>query len=171
MRPDDDDLAHGRLAARKGTSRPVRDRYRIDAMNLQDPLLPRTASGGRPNRKPVNIALQGGGAHGAFAWGVLDRILEDERLEIEAISATSAGAMNAVVLAYGAALDGTAGARGKLEEFWTEISRAGELYSPVRTMPWEKWLRLMSAMARIARAAPATMRRRQYANSAGMASR
>jgi NTE family protein len=110
-------------------------------MNLQDPQLPRTATGGRPNRKPVNIALQGGGAHGAFAWGVLDRILEDERLEIEAISATSAGAMNAVVLAYGAALDGTAGARAKLEEFWTEISRAGALYSPVRTLPWEKWLR------------------------------
>ncbi|MDE3029292.1 MAG: patatin-like phospholipase family protein, partial [Paracoccaceae bacterium] len=52
-------------------------------------------------RKRVNLALQGGGAHGAFTWGVLDRILEDGRLEIAAISGTSAGAMNAVVLADG----------------------------------------------------------------------
>ncbi len=51
--------------------------------------------------KPIALALQGGGAHGAFAWGVLDRLLEDERLAIEGVSATSAGAMNAAVLAYG----------------------------------------------------------------------
>src|SRR3954447_26020095 len=49
----------------------------------------------------VNLALQGGGAHGAFAWGVLDRLLEEERVAFEGISATSAGAMNAAVLAYG----------------------------------------------------------------------
>ena len=52
-------------------------------------------------RKSVNLALQGGGSHGAFTWGVLDRILEDERLDLEAISGTSAGAMNAVVVADG----------------------------------------------------------------------
>ena len=92
------------------------------------------------NRKPVNIALQGGGAHGAFAWGVLDKIIEDGRLDISAISATSAGAMNAVVMAYGVSVGGMDGAREKLHEFWKEISRAGEMYSPVRTMPWEKWL-------------------------------
>ncbi len=92
--------------------------------------------------KPVNIALQGGGAHGAFAWGVLDQLLEDGRLDISAMSATSAGAMNAVVLAYGVSIGGRDGAREKLAEFWKEISAAGELYSPVRTLPWEKWLQM-----------------------------
>ncbi len=92
------------------------------------------------DQKGVNLALQGGGAHGAFAWGALDRLLEDGRLSVEAISATSAGAMNAVVMAYGVSIGGARGARDKLEEFWTEISRAGELYSPVRAMPWEKAL-------------------------------
>lgn len=96
--------------------------------------------GGWPKR--VNIALQGGGAHGAFAWGVLDKLLEDGRLEISALSATSAGAMNAVVLAYGVSIGGREGAREKLAEFWKEISAAGELYSPVRTLPWEKWLQM-----------------------------
>jgi len=90
--------------------------------------------------KPVNLALQGGGAHGAFAWGVLDRLLEDGRISVEAISATSAGAMNAVVLAYGYSIGGADGARAKLAEFWLDNSRAGELYSPVRTLPWEKWI-------------------------------
>lgn len=92
--------------------------------------------------RPVNIALQGGGAHGAFAWGVLDKLLEDGRLEISAMSATSAGAMNAVVLAYGVSVGGRDGAREKLAQFWKEISAAGELYSPVRTLPWEKWLQM-----------------------------
>ena len=92
------------------------------------------------NSKPVNLALQGGGAHGAFAWGVLDKLIEDGRLDIAAMSATSAGAMNAVVMAYGVSVGGMAGAREKLAEFWKEISLAGELYSPVRTQPWEKWL-------------------------------
>ena len=91
-------------------------------------------------RKRVNLALQGGGAHGAFAWGVLDKILEDGRLEVEGISATSAGAMNAVVFAHGISLGGAQGAREKLLEFWREISLAGQLYSPVRAMPWERWL-------------------------------
>ena len=90
-------------------------------MTIQEPKRPRSVSRVKPNQKPVNIALQGGGAHGAFAWGVLDRILEDERLSIEAISATSAGAMNAVVVAHGVSLGGREGAREKLNEFWTEI--------------------------------------------------
>jgi predicted acylesterase/phospholipase RssA len=61
----------------------------------------------RPKKRPtaatksINLALQGGGAHGAFTWGVLDRLLEEERIDIEGISATSAGSMNATVLAYG----------------------------------------------------------------------
>ncbi len=100
---------------------------------------PRTVA--KANQKPVNLALQGGGAHGAFAWGVLDKLLEDGRLSIEAISATSAGTMNAVVMAYGVSIGGVDGAREKLAEFWKAISAAGELYSPVRTTPWEKWLK------------------------------
>jgi len=94
----------------------------------------------RANEKPVNLALQGGGAHGAFAWGVLDKLLEDGRLTIEAMSATSAGAMNAVVAAYGLSIGGPDGAQEKLEEFWRRISNAGQLYSPVRSFPWEHWL-------------------------------
>jgi len=94
----------------------------------------------RGTRKPVNLALQGGGAHGAFAWGVLDRLLEDDRLACDAISATSAGAMNAVAMAIGVSRGGRDGGREKLEEFWREISRAGRIYSPVRPMPWERWV-------------------------------
>ena len=59
--------------------------------------------------KFISLALQGGGAHGAFTWGVLDRLLDDERLEIEAISGTSAGAMNAAVVADGLAEGGRRG--------------------------------------------------------------
>ena len=94
----------------------------------------------RGNRKPVNLALQGGGAHGAFGWGVLDRLLEDDRLAIDAISATSAGAMNAVTMAYGVSLGGRDGAREKLTEFWQAVSDAGWLYSPVKNSPLENWL-------------------------------
>jgi NTE family protein len=78
-----------------------------------------------PARKMVNLALQGGGAHGAFTWGVLDKLLEDGRLEFEGISGTSAGAMNAVALADGWHDKGAEGAREKLETFWRAISREG----------------------------------------------
>jgi predicted acylesterase/phospholipase RssA len=64
--------------------------------------------------KAINLALQGGGSHGAFTWGVLDRLLEEERLSFEGISATSAGAVNAVVLADGLAVGGREGARDAL---------------------------------------------------------
>ena len=100
---------------------------------------PRKNSQMTSNTKPVNLALQGGGAHGAFTWGVLDKLAEDGRLDIKAISATSAGAMNAVVFAHGISLGGSDGARAKLEEFWREISLAGMLWSPVRTSPVEAW--------------------------------
>jgi len=86
------------------------------------------------NRKRINLALQGGGAHGAFTWGVLDRILEDGRLEIAAISGTSAGAMNAVALADGYTASGTDGAREKLEGFWRTMSDAARL-SPIQRTP------------------------------------
>jgi NTE family protein len=75
--------------------------------------------------KTINLALQGGGAHGAFTWGVLDRFIEDGRLDFEAISGTSAGAMNAVVLADGFMRDGAEGARERLETFWRGVSREG----------------------------------------------
>jgi NTE family protein len=77
------------------------------------------------NSKTVNLALQGGGAHGAFAWGVLDRLLEDGRMTFDAVSATSAGAMNATVLGYGLTIGGADGARAELEKFWKKISDEG----------------------------------------------
>lgn len=77
--------------------------------------------------KTISLALQGGGAHGAFTWGVLDAILEDERLAIEAITGTSAGAMNAVVMAEGYIEGGVKGARKQLDDFWQKISLDGNL--------------------------------------------
>ena len=88
-------------------------------------------------RKKINLALQGGGSHGAVTWGVLDRLLEDDRVEIEAISGASAGAVNAVALAYGVHLGAAAGGRQKLDELWRAISDIGALYSPVRRSPFE----------------------------------
>jgi NTE family protein len=74
--------------------------------------------------KTINLALQGGGAHGAFTWGVLDRLLEDERIAVEGISATSAGAMNAAVFTYGYAIGGRDGAKRALAGFWRRVSHA-----------------------------------------------
>ena len=85
----------------------------------------------RRTTKTIKLALQGGGSHGAFTWGVLDQLLEDERLHIEAVSGTSAGAMNAVALADGMARGGPAEARKCLEKFWSATSAAAR-YSPIR---------------------------------------
>ena len=86
-----------------------------------------TAPGPRPaDIRPVSLALQGGGAHGAFTWGVLDYFLEDGRLDIRAISATSAGAMNAAVMAEGLLEGGPAAARAQLERFWRAASVDGK---------------------------------------------
>jgi len=93
---------------------------------------------GSDERKPVALALQGGGMHGAFTWGVLDRLLEDGRLAIEGVSATSAGAMNAVVLAYGMLQGGEAGARQALHDFWYAVAQSAERHNPLRWMPWLK---------------------------------
>jgi NTE family protein len=93
--------------------------------------------------KSVNLALQGGGAHGAFVWGVLDRLLEDGRIGIEAISATSAGAMNAVALASGMASGGPKTARENLHRFWEEVSRTDlmfDVYAPLNQ--WIQALKL-----------------------------
>jgi NTE family protein len=90
----------------------------------------------RSSRDPllVDLALQGGGSHGAFTWGVLDRLLEESWLRIDGISGTSAGAMNAAVLADGHAQGGVEGARAALEGFWRSVSRAA-LLSPLQRGP------------------------------------
>src|SRR5262245_39927987 len=86
--------------------------------------------------KRVNLALQGGGAHGAFTWGVLDRLLEDGRIDIEGICGTSAGALNATVLAYGHICGGNDGAREALHSFWRAVSDTGMLASSVQPLHW-----------------------------------
>jgi NTE family protein len=79
----------------------------------------------------VDLALQGGGSHGAFTWGVLDRLLEEPWLGIDGISGTSAGAMNAAVLADGYAKGGPSSAREALEKFWRRVSDAAR-FSPFK---------------------------------------
>ncbi|XWN31887.1 MAG: patatin-like phospholipase family protein [Devosia sp.] len=89
--------------------------------------------------KAVNLALQGGGAHGAFTWGVLDKIFEDGRIWVEAISGTSAGAMNAVVAAQGMYDGGGVGARECLHNFWRQVSEASRT-SPIQRGIWDRFL-------------------------------
>ena len=85
--------------------------------------------------KKINLALQGGGAHGAFTWGVLDRFLEeDDRLKIEGISGTSAGAMNAAALLQGYDLAGARGARESLAVFWHGIGNMSIFSAPQRSV-------------------------------------
>ena len=88
-------------------------------------------------RKRIDLALQGGGSHGALTWGVLDRLLEENRLEIDGISGTSAGAMNAVVLADGLHKGGRDGARAALHAFWKAVSDAAR-FSPIQRSPWDR---------------------------------
>ncbi|MGL4240520.1 MAG: patatin-like phospholipase family protein, partial [Beijerinckiaceae bacterium] len=96
----------------------------------------------RGARKPINLALQGGGSHGAFTWGVLDRLLEDDRFALDAVSATSAGAMNAIAMAHGLALDGAAGGRERLEAFWRAVSRKGRVWNPLPPNPFAAFLQM-----------------------------
>ena len=91
-------------------------------------------------KKKINLALQGGGAHGAFTWGVLDALLEDGRLDVEGITGTSAGAMNAVVFAQGYLEGGRAGARAALERFWTRVSDKGAM-GPVQRKLFDSFFR------------------------------
>jgi NTE family protein len=108
-------------------------------------------------KKGINLALQGGGAHGAFTWGVLDHLLEDGRLSIEGISGASAGAMNAVMVADGLARGGPQEARTRLADFWRAASIDGDLpeiqrklverlftFMPVEGSPVAAWLEAMS---------------------------
>ncbi|HUA54921.1 MAG TPA: patatin-like phospholipase family protein [Candidatus Sulfotelmatobacter sp.] len=89
------------------------------------------------NKKRINLALQGGGAHGAFAWGVIDRLLDEDEIEIDGIVGTSAGAMNAAATAYGIAIGGAAGAQQVLRTFWKKISDSAK-HSPLKAPPWAK---------------------------------
>src|SRR5690606_7014189 len=89
-------------------------------------------------KKRLNLALQGGGAHGAYSWGVLDRLLEEESCEIEGISGTSAGAMNGAVLADGFMKGGAAGAKEALRQFWERVGEASFISS--LNAPLTAWL-------------------------------
>jgi NTE family protein len=110
----------------------------------------------RPQKK-INLALQGGGAHGAFTWGVLDYLLEDGRLAIEGLSGTSAGALNAVICMDGLARGGPQEARKRLADFWRAVSIDGELpplqrqiverllaFMPLEGTPVQAWFDAMS---------------------------
>jgi NTE family protein len=92
---------------------------------------PSGSGSGRTEPRPVSLALQGGGAHGAFTWGVLDRLLEDGRLSFEGISGTSAGAVNGAVLAYGLVTGGREKARELLDALWRRIA-CGAIWSPIQ---------------------------------------
>jgi NTE family protein len=115
---------------------------------------------GRTSRSPpkrINLALQGGGAHGAFTWGVLEQLLSDERLAIEGISGTSAGAVNAVMLADGLLRGGREEAQKRLAEFWRSASSTGNLpalqravmerllsFTPLDGTPVQAWFNALS---------------------------
>ncbi|MEN5084557.1 patatin-like phospholipase family protein [Bosea sp. TWI1241] len=85
---------------------------------------------------PIDLALQGGGSHGAFTWGVIERIFEQESLRVESISGTSAGAMNAAVLGHGYMVGGPKGAVAALERFWRSVSEAAR-FSPIQRTPFD----------------------------------
>jgi NTE family protein len=101
---------------------------------------------GKPKRRPICLALQGGGSHGAFQWGVLDRLLEDDRLDIRAVTAASAGAMNAAALITGLERGGAEGARAQLDLLWREVNQSGgrnvfgdsSIWSSALTPDWLK---------------------------------
>jgi len=98
---------------------------------------PRTPDVARRAPVLIDLALQGGGSHGAFTWGVLDRLLEEPWLHVEAISGTSAGAMNAAVLADGWIQGGAGGARAALDAYWRRVSRAAA-FSPMQRSPLDR---------------------------------
>lgn len=83
---------------------------------------------------PIDLALQGGGAHGAFTWGVLDGLMQDDRIAVGALSGASAGALNAAVFASGLVADGREGARERLDSFWESLNRSGREASPLIPM-------------------------------------
>jgi NTE family protein len=92
----------------------------------------------KKTKRQINLALQGGGSHGAFTWGVLDRLLEEDDIEIAAISGTSAGAMNAVVCGEGLMEGDAAHARAQLDHFWLGIGDAAARMSPFQRTLWQQ---------------------------------
>ena len=96
-------------------------------------------SAGKRSEVLIDLALQGGGSHGAFTWGVLDRVLEEPRLRIDAISGTSAGAMNAAVLADGWMKGEAEGARAALAAYWRRVSDAAA-FSPFQRTPLDRMM-------------------------------
>jgi len=104
--------------------------------NILSTILPGRSAGKRAASptKRINLALQGGGAHGAFTWGVLEQILSDERLIIEGVSGTSAGAVNAVMLVDGLIRGGREEAQKRLADFWRAVSSTGNLTALQRTV-------------------------------------
>jgi NTE family protein len=127
--------------------------------NILNALLPGRAAetAAKPATKRINLALQGGGAHGAFTWGVLEQLLSDERLSIEGISGTSAGAVNAVMLADGLTRGGPDEAKKRLADFWRAASSSGNLpalqrtvmerllsFTPLEGMPVQAWFDALS---------------------------
>ena len=100
-------------------------------------------------KQRLNLALEGGGAHGAFTWGVLDRLLEEEAIDIGWISGTSAGAVNAVALAAGLAEGGRAGAQAKLRAVWEAVAKAG-VPDLLRNNPWLAGISKSNAVAQMA---------------------
>jgi NTE family protein len=123
-------------------------------------IFPRRRAQPKPDpsgRKKINLALQGGGAHGAFTWGVIDYLLEDGRLEVEGISGASAGAMNAIMLADGLARGGPEEAKKRLADFWRAVSFGGNLpplqravverlfsFMPIGDSPVQAWFDTLS---------------------------
>ncbi len=127
--------------------------------NILSSLLPgrATQQNASTKAKRVNLALQGGGAHGAFTWGVLEQLLTDDRLIIEGISGTSAGAVNAVMLADGLTRGGREEAQKRLADFWRAVSSAGNLsalqravterllsFTPIEGTPVQAWFDALS---------------------------
>jgi len=129
----------GRKAARKAMARRRAPVPRPESAPAGDELPPGSVCyiwprGAGGCEKTINLALQGGGAHGAFTWGVLDRLLEHGRIAIDGISATSAGAINAALLAQGLMAGGPDGARQQLHDFWHAISVTASRLTPM--MSW-----------------------------------
>ncbi|HEY2623490.1 MAG TPA: patatin-like phospholipase family protein, partial [Dyella sp.] len=87
----------------------------------------------------IDLALQGGGSHGAYTWGVLDRLLDEPWLRIDAISGTSAGAMNAVVFVDGWTKGGAEGARAALDAYWLRVAQAA-MFSPLQRSPIDRYM-------------------------------
>lgn len=96
----------------------------------------------QPKIKKVTIAMQGGGAHGSFAWGVMDRLLEEDDIYIEGVSGTSAGAMNSAAVVDGLIHGGNAGARAKLNDYWRQMAEMSKkLNSPYQVSPLDKLMK------------------------------